>query len=534
MLGQAFFNAVEATGKLKKQSSNPPRRPAPSPSPSPSSSTGTPSASGASSARVGEAYEVTLDAKGRSGGSWYVNFDDGTAGQWIKGTTVRATHAFTSTSGERIVRSFYEVDGKRSRANNFRVEVRSGSSARTTSPEPRTPANPAPVSGKPAASGGSSARVGEAYVVTLDAKGRSGGSWYVNFDDGTAGQWIKGTTVRATHAFTSTSGERIVRSFYEVDGKRSRANDFRVEVRSGSSARTTSPEPRTPANPAPVSGKPAASGGSSARVGEAYVVTLDAKGRSGGSWYVNFDDGTAGQWIKGTTVRATHAFTSTSGERIVRSFYEVDGKRSRANDFRVEVVAAGSSRQPAAGASPAPQSPNRGDGKVTRDYWTNLRGGDVSDLTGSSRYPGRPTGTTTLERLRSGHWNNPRDNVDFADRYGERIRGFLVAPETGAYRFWISGDDQATFSLSSDTRTSKLREVARVDGWTKPQQWDKDKRQRSGTVYLVAGRSYALEILHKEASGGDHVAVGWRTPSQGGGSRPSEIIGSEHLSSFAV
>ena len=421
VLGQAFFNAVEATGKLKKESSNPPRRPSspptPRPSPGPGSSTDKVAISGPTSVKVGQAYELKLDDGGRSGGSWYVNFDDG-SGRWLK-----------------------------------------------------------------------------------------------NVDS-------------VTHTFTSTSKQRVIRVFHEVDGKRINANRIRVEVKAASASRPQ------PTRPAPSTGKVSISGPSSARVGEAYELRLDDGGKSGGSWYVHWDDGN-GQWLKNTD-RVRHTFTATASTRVIRVFYEVDGKRTNANRIRLSVAPAGSSRTPASTPTPDRGGVKSGDGRVTRDYWTNLRGGDLRDLTGSSRYPGRPTGTTTLDKLRSGQWDNPRDNVDFADRYGERIRGFLIAPETGNYRFWISGDDQASFRLSSDARTSNLRDVARVDGWTKPFEWDKRSGQRSGSVYLVAGRSYALEILHKEASGGDHVAVGWRTPSQGGGSGPSGVIGSEHLSSYAV
>ena len=429
VLGQAFFNAVKATGKLGNSSSNPPRRPSPTPSPTPSRSTGNVSIAGATTARVGDTYELRLDDGGRSGGSWYVHWDDG-KGQWVKNTD-RVTHTFRDTSESRVIRVFHEVDGRRINANRIRVEVTRASSTR-----------PAP----------------------------------------------------------------------------------------------SQPQPPATSRPAPTTGRVSISGPASARVGERYELRLDDGGRSGGSWYVHWDDG-KGEWL-GNTDRASHTFTATASTRVLRVFYEVDGTRTNANRIRLPVTAGGSSWNPAPSPTPAPtpdrDGVQRGDGRVTRDYWTNLRGGDLRDLTGSSRYPGRPTGTTTLDRLRSGHWNNPRDNVDFADRYGERIRGFVVAPETGNYRFWISGDDQASFRLSTDTRTSNLREVARVDGWTKPQQWDKDGRQRSGSIYLVAGRSYALEVLHKEAAGGDHVAVGWRTPSQGGGSRPSGIIGSQHLSSYAV
>lgn len=36
------------------------------------------------------------------------------------------------------------------------------------------------------------------------------------------------------------------------------------------------------------------------------------------------------------------------------------------------------------------------------------------------------------------------------DNDGARVRGYLTAPATGNYRFWIAGDDQASLYLGSN------------------------------------------------------------------------------------
>ncbi len=53
------------------------------------------------------------------------------------------------------------------------------------------------------------------------------------------------------------------------------------------------------------------------------------------------------------------------------------------------------------------------------------------------------------------------------NNYGARIRGFLVPPETGDYRFWIAADDRGVLFLSTDDSPDNKIVVAytpEVDG----------------------------------------------------------------------
>ena len=38
------------------------------------------------------------------------------------------------------------------------------------------------------------------------------------------------------------------------------------------------------------------------------------------------------------------------------------------------------------------------------------------------------------------------------------------------------------------------------------------RTQRSAGINLTAGQKYYIEVLHKEATGGDHFAVSWQGP----------------------
>jgi len=151
-------------------------------------------------------------------------------------------------------------------------------------------------------------------------------------------------------------------------------------------------------------------------------------------------------------------------------------------------------------------------GAITRDYWTGIDGNGVGLLTGDTRYPSSPTGSDTLSRLEAVDWNDPTDSDTWADDYGQRIHGYLHAPATGSYTFWISGDDHCELWLSTDDSPQNRVRIAEVNGWTHHRVWNKYAGQKSATIDLVAGERYFLEVLHKENGGGDRVAVAWRKP----------------------
>lgn len=102
---------------------------------------------------------------------------------------------------------------------------------------------------------------------------------------------------------------------------------------------------------------------------------------------------------------------------------------------------------------------------------------------------------------------------NIGDNYGTRIRGFLCVPEDGPYTFWIASNDKSELYLSTDdTETNKVR-IAHVAGYTNIREWTKyPTQQQSDPTYLVAGKRYYIEALHKEGTGSDHLAVGWQLP----------------------
>ncbi len=116
----------------------------------------------------------------------------------------------------------------------------------------------------------------------------------------------------------------------------------------------------------------------------------------------------------------------------------------------------------------------------------------------------------------------------------ERLRGYLVAPATGEYTFWIAsldGRSPAELWLSADEKTSGKKRLASVGSAeaaaisappVRPRgldfraamerEWRRSPTQRSAPVNLVQGRRYYVEIWHR-GSGIDSLALGWTLPT---------------------
>jgi len=156
-------------------------------------------------------------------------------------------------------------------------------------------------------------------------------------------------------------------------------------------------------------------------------------------------------------------------------------------------------------------------GGITRELWSDIAGSSVASIPVSTP----PTTTSTLTSLLA--------PTDAADNYGARIRGFLTAPATGEYRFFLRADEAAEFRLSDDDepvnawKRAELTTPVTIADWSGAAQ--------SPLLHLEAGKRYYLEILHKESAGTDHLALGWSKPGEIDTS-PSEIVPGHVLTRF--
>ena len=144
-------------------------------------------------------------------------------------------------------------------------------------------------------------------------------------------------------------------------------------------------------------------------------------------------------------------------------------------------------------------------GGLLVERWNNIAGTTVSNLTSAENYPNNPSIVSISNGL-----SLPSNT---GDDYGQRIRGYIQAPQTGSYTFNVTGDDNVQVFLSTDSEAANALEIASVEGFTAPLEHDKFPSQTSAAINLEAGEFYYLEILYKESSGGDHVNLFWKTPA---------------------
>ena len=162
-----------------------------------------------------------------------------------------------------------------------------------------------------------------------------------------------------------------------------------------------------------------------------------------------------------------------------------------------------------------------GTGQILREYWLNVTGTTISSLTSNAAYPASPTGSEMLTSLEGA--------TNIADNYGARIRGYIHPLITGQYTFSFASDDAGDLLLSTSDNPANATRIAFVAEWTDPRQWNKFGTQRSAGINLTAGQKYYVEVLHKEATGGDHFAVAWEGPGI-----PLTVIGGNLISPFVA
>ncbi len=150
--------------------------------------------------------------------------------------------------------------------------------------------------------------------------------------------------------------------------------------------------------------------------------------------------------------------------------------------------------------------PDAGPGNgILREWWLGITGTAVSALTSNAAYPNNPSGSVIVTNL----FQAP---ASFADNYGTRMRGYFIPPATGSYTFYIASDDQSQLFLSTDSSPANAAKIAEVTGFTTSQQWNKYASQKSAAQPLAGGEWYYIEVLHKEGTGGDNLAVGVEMP----------------------
>jgi hypothetical protein len=245
------------------------------------------------------------------------------------------------------------------------------------------------------------------------------------------------------------------------------------------------------------------------RVAAQYALTSadDAPERDPADW--NYYGVDASGYLVLLDSQTNQAFSSRNQKRV----YSINNPIAY-RGYRLEITRV-SDPGTAAGVQLAELEFIEPQGSLLREYWLNIPGGAVSDLTSNTNYPDNPSGSDFLSTFEA-----PQD---WEDNYGTRLRGYIIAPNTGIFYFWISSDDNSELWLSPSTNPADKTLIASVPGWTWPREWAKYSQQQSAGISLTAGQKYYVEALQKEGGGGDNLAVGWAKPGQDY-SGPSEII----------
>ena len=144
------------------------------------------------------------------------------------------------------------------------------------------------------------------------------------------------------------------------------------------------------------------------------------------------------------------------------------------------------------------------DNGLLHEFYPGITGTRVTSLTEHASFPDSPESLSILSVFET--------PVNVAERFGRRVQGLVVPPQTGDYHFWISSDNHSALYLSNDETPANKRLVAEIKGATSYRQWDKYDSQRSEPIRLVANEHYYVEALMKEQVNNDHLTVRWQLP----------------------
>ncbi|MCI0744925.1 MAG: lamin tail domain-containing protein [Verrucomicrobia subdivision 3 bacterium] len=145
---------------------------------------------------------------------------------------------------------------------------------------------------------------------------------------------------------------------------------------------------------------------------------------------------------------------------------------------------------------------------IHREIYLNLsrEGFSLGRLTNHPNFlAGRPDQTNIVASLQT--------ESGRGEDYGQRLRGWVTAPTTGNYAFWIASDETSNLYLSTNEYPSAKQLIAWVDPRSQPGNYATHHGQQSAMIPLQAGRRYYIEVVHHEANLIDHLSVQWRLPA---------------------
>lgn len=105
-----------------------------------------------------------------------------------------------------------------------------------------------------------------------------------------------------------------------------------------------------------------------------------------------------------------------------------------------------------------------------------------------------------------------RDNS--LTHYGTYIHGYIEAPATGAYTFYLASDDNSELWLSTNHVKTNIVLIAFENGSGEEVfTGARLNQRRSVPIQLEKAQRYYFEVLHKQGGGAAYVKVGWERPN---------------------
>jgi len=145
-----------------------------------------------------------------------------------------------------------------------------------------------------------------------------------------------------------------------------------------------------------------------------------------------------------------------------------------------------------------------GIGSIRCEIWHHLDGGQITDTLADDEISGK---ADEVKPLDSFEFNPAPEDPDAC-----ALRGYLVPPVTGDYKFEISADDTALLYLSTDQSVPNRKNIASVPTALGVREYNRYACQTSNPIKLTAGKRYYVEALLKNDSGPSHVSVAWILP----------------------
>ena len=319
--------------------------------------------------------------------------------------------------------------------------------------------------------------------------GSNSGTITLSGHNGSIVRWEKSTNNWSTT--TNISNTTTTQSYSNITS----TTQYRAVVKDGSCSQLNSSATTITVNSAPT----AAFSASATAVDTTQTITFTDNSTNATSYSWNFGDSTTS-----SATSPSHQYASAGTYTVTLTATNSCGNNTATTSITVYT----------AGTCSAV-------GTILMERYDGITGTAISDLTGSANYPQSPTSTTQRASFEI--------PADVASNYGAKVSGYICAPQTGYYTFWIASDDNGQLNLSTDDDPANKTTISWVDSWTSSREWDKFTTQKSDPILLVMGESYYVEALMKEATGGDNLAVGWAKPGQSTNA-PSQIIPGSVLS----